>query len=101
MSSALYVHEYAGGDAWKSCKRRMKRVKKTGKHEEGKYHKEPNIFSFCFHLADIGDVNDRPVSVDQSRRKLQHSRDGTPVTYCAKLLPLYLLLCHHKVFHLQ
>jgi len=32
------------------------------------------FFSCCVHLVAIGDVNDRPVSVDQSRRKIQHSR---------------------------
>jgi hypothetical protein len=48
----------------------MKRVRKTEKDEERdtqrEYHKAPNIFSFCVHLADFRDINDWPVSEEQS-----------------------------------
>ena len=48
----------------------MKRERQTTKRQ---------IFPFCVHLAAIGDINDRPVSVDQSRLKIHHSCDGTAI----------------------
>ena len=60
--------------------RRMKKVKKTERQRERERERQRakrQIFPFSVHLAAIGDINDRSVSVDQSRRKLHHSPDGT------------------------
>jgi hypothetical protein len=58
--------------------RRMKKVKKTERQRERERQRaKRQIFPFSVHLAAIGDINDRSVSVDQSRRKLHHSPDGT------------------------
>jgi hypothetical protein len=59
--------------------RRMKRVGETEKDEERDRVKatKHQIFPFCVYLANIGDINDLSVSVDQSLRKLYNSRDGT------------------------
>jgi len=80
MSSALYVRMVE----WMLEELQMKneeskenRQRWTERERQREYHKATNIFSFCVHLADIGDINDWQVSVDQSCRKLQHSHDGT------------------------
>jgi hypothetical protein len=59
---------------------KIKRVRKTEKDgERGEIVKftKRAVFPFCVHLAANGESNDRPVSEDQSRRQILHSRDGT------------------------
>ena len=78
--SQFSVVDECGVDALRVGERTMKRIRKAvvmkREGERGKSTKyQPN--SFCVHLAAIGDSNNRPVSVYQSRRQIRHSRDGT------------------------
>jgi len=78
VNQVSVVHEY-GVDAWRVGERRMKRIRKVEKMKRGERGKTTKfqIFPFCVHLAAIRESNDWPVSVDQSRRQIHHSRDGT------------------------
>jgi hypothetical protein len=58
------------------------KAKKDKDRDRGNTTKCQIFFSFCVHLAHNGDINDRPVSVDQSCLKLQHSHDGTILKEC-------------------